>query len=62
MCDPSDRVKALREAASWVAAFDQDQTGWSVTFDRETVRNLTKGLRTMADSAEAREKGSSHGA
>jgi hypothetical protein len=48
------REDVLREAAGWVAAFDQDQTGWSVPFERETVRRLADGLRAMADSAKAR--------
>lgn len=53
----SSRVDALREAAGWVAAFDQDQTSWTVSFDRATVRRLVVGLRCMADSAEERATG-----
>ncbi len=44
------RVKALYEAARWVAAFDQDLPG----FDRETCRRLAAGMKTMANSAATR--------
>jgi hypothetical protein len=55
--NPQDeRVRALRDAAAAVAAWDQPQEHWPEEnrCDRATVRRLATQLRAMADSAEKR--------
>lgn len=43
-------VRGLEAAARWAAAFDQDIPG----LDRDTCRQLAKGLAAMAESARTR--------
>lgn len=48
------QAKIWHRAASFVRNFDQNQAGWSRTFDLETCRALAEGLDRAGDSAQER--------